>query len=654
MAAHESIRTVGPLVLGGLLVFSPLIEGGTTHLPVLIVRLVLLAALTAWFLCSMKSGWMTFHPSPLYPALLVFSAWAGVSVFRSPYTAISLQWLTSILSYAAMFFLVMHVVESTKHVRFLVVVLLGMGLLEAAIGIYQFAWLDLPRATGTFFNANFFALYEATVFTLAFGLLCFHSSPRGSELPTPILWAGAGTVALAFLWAQSRGALAAFVVGVAFVGLYRYGRSFVAILLLGLLAVAIIPNPLQQRVVAIGAQDPYAYTRLEIWKDSLKRVVDHPWGVGLGMYKYLSFQYRFPIEKAIAQYQKRAETAHNEYLQMAVELGVVGLLLFLVGAGLAGKEIGDSLSGPLEGWERGAVAGLAGGVLGILAHASVDSVFHEPAIVLVLVLSVGLIVVIKRLKAPHAFVERRVAWPYCPSRVALLLVLTTALALLAIRPAAAWYAFEAGEREMTSGRAGQALAWFQWAARIDPGTSAYHDALGLAAFTLYRQTGDIERLRQTMESLQLGLELNPLDARLAHRLGALCALVADQYKAGSEQETLRKRAVEYFKQAIELDPYSPFNYVEIGKLHRSEGRAEEAMAWFRRATQFEPNFLPARVMLADLALDLGQRAIAVLEYEEILNIQARYQGRDLTGVEQQFLEVRHDHLKRRLSAGDKS
>jgi tetratricopeptide (TPR) repeat protein len=529
-----------------------------------------------------------------------------------------------------------------------------MGLLEAAIGIYQFAWLDLPRATGTFFNANFFALYEATVFTLAFGLLCFHSSPRGPVLPKPILLAGAGTVALAFFLAQSRGALVAFVVGVAFVGLYRYGRSFVVILLLGLLAVAIIPNPLQQRVVAIGAQDPYAYTRLEIWKDSLKRVVDHPWGAGLGMYKYLSFLYRFPIEKAVVQYQKRAESAHSEYLQMAVELGVVGLLIFLVGAGLVGKEIGDSLSGPLEGWERGAVAGLAGGVLGILAHAFVDSVFHEPAIVLVLVLSVGLIVVIKRLKAPHALVERRVAWPYRPARVALILLLATVLAILTIRPAAAWYAFEVGEREMSSGRADRALDWFEWATRIDPGTSGYHDALAFAAFTLYRQSGDMHRLRQTMESLQVGLELNPLDARLAHRLGALFVLMADRDTGGHEQGTLRARAVAHFQQAIQLDPYSPFNYFEIGKLHRSEGRAEEAMAWFRRATQFEPNFLPARVMLADLALDLGQRAIAVLEYEEILNIQARYQGRDLTGVEQQFLEVRHDHLKRRLSAGDKS
>jgi O-antigen ligase len=650
----KPIRTVGPIVLGSLLVFSPLIEGGTTHLPVLIVRLVLLATMTAWIIGSMRSGWLILYPCRLYPAILAFIVWAIFSVFHSPYTASSLQWLVSILGYAALFVLVLQVVETFAHVRLLVVLFLGMSLLEAAMGYYQAVWLGSPRVSGTFFNANFFALYEATIFTLAFGWLCFHSPPRESVLPKPILWATAGIVALAFLLAQSRGALVAMVIGVGFVGCYRYGRVFLAVLLLGLVAVSTIPNPLQQRLVTIGAQDPYAYTRLEIWKDSLKRVADHPWGVGLGMYKYLSFEYRFPVESDVARYGKRAESAHNEYLQMAVELGVAGLLIFLVGAGVGGKVIREALAGPLEGWERGTVVGLAGGVLGILGHASVDAVFHEPAIVFLLVLSVGLIVVMGRLKSPHLFPARRVAWPYRPVRVALILVLALCLALLTIRPALAWYVFEEGEREMSSGQADRALNWFTWATRIDPGTTAYHDAVGHAAYTLYRRTGDIQRLGQTMESLRVGLELNPLDARLAHRLGALFVLLAAQAPAGPDRDSLRANAITFFRQAIQLDPYSPFNYLEIGTLHRIEGRVQEAMGWLRLATTWEPNFLPARVMVTELALEGGQREAAVAEYAEILKIQQRFKGRVLSNLERQYLEIGHDHLRRMLDAGPRS
>lgn len=651
MAANESIRTIGPLVLGGLIVFSPLIEGGTTHLPVIIVRLVLLATMTAWVLSSMRAGWLILYPCRLYPIILAFIVLSIFSVFYSPYTSISLQWLVSILSYAALFVLIFQVLETSAHVRSLLIVLLGMGLLEAAVGFYQGVWLSMPRVKGTFFNANFFALYEATVFTLAFGLLCVYSSPPRSILPKPILWVTVGTVALAFLLAQSRGALLAILIGAGFVGCYRYGRTFLAVLLLGLVAVSTIPNPLQQRLVTVGARDPYAYTRLDIWRDSLKRVADHPWGGGLGMYKYLSFEYRFPVESDIARYGKRAESAHNEYLQMAVELGVPGLLIFLIGAGMVGKVIRETLKEPLEGWERGAVVGLGGGVLGIFGHASVDAVFHEPAIVLLLVLSVGLIVTIARLKSPHLVPAWRVAWPYRPVRVTLILVLATGVALLAIRPAAAWYVFEEGEREMVAGQVNRAFDWFKWATRIDPGTTAYHDAVGHAAYTLYQRSGDIERLGQTMESLRVGLELNPLDARLAHRLGALFVLLADHAPTGPERDDARAKAMAYFRQAMQLDPYSPFNYFEIGKLQRTEGRVEEAIAWFRRSNEFEPNFLPARVMLTELALERGQREVAVAEYAEILKIQQRFKGRVLSNLERQYLEVGHDHLKRMLDGG---
>src|SRR5213593_45503 len=44
------------LLLGGLAIFAPLINGGTTHLPVLIIRLTLLVAATVWIIASMKSG----------------------------------------------------------------------------------------------------------------------------------------------------------------------------------------------------------------------------------------------------------------------------------------------------------------------------------------------------------------------------------------------------------------------------------------------------------------------------------------------------------------------------------------------------------------------------------------------------------------------
>jgi tetratricopeptide (TPR) repeat protein len=464
-----------------------------------------------------------------------------------------------------------------------------------------------------------------------------------------LLWLAAGAIAVAFVLGQSRGALLAFVVAVTCVGLYRFGKPFLAVIVLSLIAGALVQNPLQQRVLTVGAQDPYAYTRFAIWQNSLERIIDHPWGVGLGLYKYTSFQYRFPVETAIARYSKRAESAHNEYLQMAVELGVIGLVLFLAGVALLGWEIRETLRLPLEPWERGLVIGLSGGILGILVHGGVDAVFHEPALVLLAILFAGMILVVKRLRQPQGPSIWTVPFPYHPARAVSIGVVAVLCAILIVQPASAWYAFEKGAGEAAVGRQDRAFDWFQRATRIDPGTTAYHDALALTAVRLFHQSGDPRWLLRGVEELALCLELNPLDGRFAHRLGALHVLLADRVGPGLQQEGLWRQAAAYFEQAIRLDPYSPFNYHELGKIRWAQGHKEEALALFRRAISYEPNFLPVRAQLAELSQQIGQREVAKAEYEQIVQVKERYRGWNLTALERQFLEVDTERLKRSLS-----
>src|SRR5207245_9960169 len=91
-AARPSFPAFGSLVvLGGLTVFAPLIEGGTTHLPVLLVRFILLGAVTAWLLRSMRTGRITVQQTRVFSAMVVFVGWAAVFVVRSSYLALGLQ-----------------------------------------------------------------------------------------------------------------------------------------------------------------------------------------------------------------------------------------------------------------------------------------------------------------------------------------------------------------------------------------------------------------------------------------------------------------------------------------------------------------------------------------------------------------------------------
>ena len=100
---------------------------------------------------------------------------------------------------------------------------------------------------------------------------------------------------------------------------------------------------------------------------------------------------------------------------------------------------------------------------------------------------------------------------------------------------------------------------------------------------------------------------------------------------------------------MRLDPYSPFTYHDLAKLRWAQGQKEEALALFRRAISYEPNFLPARAQLAELSQQIGQREVAKAEYEQIVKVKERYRGLNLTPLERQFLEVDTERLKRELS-----
>jgi O-antigen ligase len=640
-ASQRGLSEVG--ILFALMVFSPLIEGGTTHLPVLIIRLLLVAGLALWVFRSFQSGTITLYRIPMMPLAAMFVGISGLGIFRSSYVGASIQGVIGLLMYALLMFLLLHQLYTRSSSRILVLGIVVMGSLEGLLGIVQYGWMGEARAKGTFFNPNFFAMYEAVTVVLALSLLSSMKWADHGWQEKCLLGAALSVSMPAFVMAQSRGAFFAFLVALLFLGLCRSWKLAVLLPLVVVLGVITLPNPIKERALAVSDQDPYAYTRLEIWKSSLDRIADHPFGTGLGTYKYLSFKYRFPIEGEIVRYEKRAESAHNEYLQMAVELGVGGLALFLVGIGVWGWEVKGTLQGEgLSSWERGAVVGLSGGALAILVHASVDSVFHEPALVILLILCGSLVLVLKRLNSPTRTPTWNIPFPYHPARLALVVLLGAASIFLIIQPAAAWFAYEQGNVASRNGQRERAWEWYRRATFIDPGTTAYRDAVARMNVTQFYASGDPQWLLQAVEEIEICQELNPLDGRIPSRLGMLYLLLAERTMSNEQRGELIARAVKSYEGAIKADPFSPFNYQDLGKIMWRQGQYEEAQVLLKKAVSHEPNFLPARVLLAKLAAQVGKNDIALSQYAAIERIQERYKGRTVSPLESRYLDVSLD------------
>jgi O-antigen ligase len=636
-------------VLAGLVVFSPLIDGGTTQLPVLIIRLVILASAVVWLLGRMKAGELFLPQTRLDVCVALFAGWAILSLFWSPYKNASLQWVFSILSYAAVFIIATQGIRSQPQVRTLILVVTAMGVGEGCWGITQYLWTGEARAHGTFFNPNFFAAYEAAIFLLSLGMLLFTSREWLTVLFRRWLCVVAALSLAAVVMAQSRGASAALVGAASFLGFSRYGKKALAIVFLCLAASLVVPNPLQHRIFHASAQDAFAYTRLDIWKSALWRLSDHPFGLGVGMFKQGSFQERFPLEGDIVRYRKRPESAHNEYLQMGVELGIVGLALFFFAAGLWGAEVRQLLREPANRIDRGLVAGATSSAVVLLLHAAVDSSFHEPSLVILLVIMGGFIHNFSIRARPEAVIWHRLAFSYHPIRAAYVTASALVIAALCAQSALAWYAHEAGKHHAAQADLEGALAWYVRAADIDPGTTGYHDAIARTAVQLYSESGNPDWLLRAAEEEAVARKLNPLDGRFPFRAGTVYRMMAAQALTNAQRAELLDNASEAYAEAIRLDPYSPQAYFELAQLRLADGRVEEAITLLTTAKAHEPNFLPGRALLAEQSLRSGIPGDYKQEYDAIRAVVSRYAHRELSETERAFLDVDLHRLGRALA-----
>jgi O-antigen ligase len=529
----------------------------------------------------------------------------------------------------------------------LVIIILATGALQAALGILQYGIFEEYRAHGTFFNPNFFASYQAGIVVLAGSLLCFSGDLDISKGKRAALWALLIVSVVAFVLARSRGALLALVPVLFFIALMRFRRRAIPFLLCGLLAVIIIPNPIRARSLEVASQDHFAYTRLDIWKNAMARIADQPWGSGLGMYKYVSFKSRFPIEGELARYGRRAESAHNEYLQIASELGLAGLFIVLTGAVLWVKEVKHVCVDRARSARRAIMIGLAGIVSAILIHALVDSVLHEPALVLLLILAAAMVLAMGRMKCNEDSAQPQLVIGYTRCRALIGGLILSILLVLTVQPATAWYAFEQGNHALSSGDLRTSVRWYAVAIKIEPWNASYHNALASSEIALFQQSKDPDWIVDAVEEMKMCSTLNALDGRYPYRLGTLYQLLAETVDTSPEKSARRlAEATDSFRQAVIRDPYFPPSRVALGKIQRLDGELRQARTSFSEALELEPNYLPARALRIQVDMELGDSTLARNEYREMLTIAERWRGKATSALEMQFLDVDWDQLKR--------
>jgi O-antigen ligase len=654
------------LVIAALVIFSPLQEGGTTHPAQMIIRLLIILWAGFALANSVRTGQCSI---PVLSSRYVMLCFVGLAVFAtifSPYSHPSRQWLLMIVGYVAFFYLLVSFVDRWEHVRTLTVMIVLMGVGEAGWALMQgLAW-NVLRPSGSFFNPNFLAGYLTVTWAILLSCAIYgyrHVSAflrPYTPMPPVLWWLGLGSALcslfLAVLLTQSRGGMIVFLVGTVFVLTARYGWKLAGscVLLLVLVGV-LIPTPIRDRVLAEHQQNPVSYARWQMWQGAVTQMVDHPFGIGLGLYQYTYPLYAFPIEGEISRYGKIAQTPHNDYLQMGVEMGPGAIVIFALGIGMVLRELMHLLRARLLRWQRSLIVGLGGGSLALLVHAALDSSLRESALAILLMLCGGLIVSAARLTSHDAAavhvipVRSRLAWGI--GGVCMLLLVSMEV----IRLGVAWMTFESASRQAVAGETVLAIKGMKEAIALDPGKALYHHGLG----SVYARAFDSSREKQAFQHAYVefkeAIELNPLDSRLLGLLGQLYVSAAQSPSSRAisdeQQKPWLRAAVRAYERAIELAPFSAMYRYEQARLYWMLGEQDEAERRAKEAEGLEPNFLPARALLARLWIDGGQVDAARNQLREIQARQAQFKQWSKNSLDQTFLNV--DVVPLRAAIGEK-
>lgn len=310
-----------------------------------------------------------------------------------------LRWLELLLVYVAATSLLRE--EADRRIAIGAVLLAGVG--EALLGIAQFFTRIGPpsfvigpflRAYGTFGQPNPFAGYLGMILPLAIALaVCWRPSRR--DWLWRLSWVAAALIAAAIGMSMSRGAWLGVVLGgsVLAVLVSRRAVRFVAwgagasVLALLLGAINLLPASLTQRVTTAVAYfrifdargvypEPHIWAiveRMAHWQSAWEMLVDHPlFGVGPGHYVLA-----YPRYAILPYWEDPLGHAHNFYLHVAAELGILGLVLYLVMVG-SWLWLGLSLARRLKGQERqGFQRAVAVGVVACLTAASAHNLFDN-------------------------------------------------------------------------------------------------------------------------------------------------------------------------------------------------------------------------------------------------------------------------------------
>ncbi len=640
-----------------LVIYLPNTEYGYTKSALLFGGVSLLIALWAIEL-FMRSPMQIALTQLAWPALGVLGA-SALSLVNAENLALSLISFVGLIYFGLLGLLIVNTIESERDIK----VLLSAALLSASIasgyGLLQY-YGRLPGPPGflggssamisTFGNPNYLAGFLAHLLVPGIFLSFVAHNPwiRLALLAILMLMTAALVAANSVgAWLAAMFSAIFFFAGMA---IFKLGRAISAqrrwalavVIILSLIVWLQSPpgplNSLLSRAATLEASDGpiekivqffqrlwagnSGIARSWNWWIAYEMLKAHPFvGVGLGDYKveFLEYKARFketPLGQQYNFYLPRAIQAHNDYVQLVAELGLIGLLAVGFFAGTLIRSAYGFVRSSEPPERRLWVVALCAGLVAFLTDALVSFPLHLPASELNLVLLISLLYT-RPLLGPTPTVTLQ-----SPAKLALgatTLALALVVSFFAYRDWQADISLDAGEAEMNSLRYETARIALERsvALGIAPGKAFYY--LGV----VYSQRDELRRAREYFER---SLKTYPTE-------NAYIQLADVSLRLGEA-----KRAQEYLKTLLRLDP-EPKMRLEAEFMLRvivplAEGDRTLVWAEIAKFLQEHPDYPRGYLVLGELHRERGAKEAARAEFEKGLQVIAKLKASILQRLDQ--------------------
>jgi O-antigen ligase len=348
---------------------------------------VIIAILIRWMLDRKKKG--GWKKSPLNVPVLLWIAWSYMGIWigsaylelPSP-VSIGHPLFVSWKNYCIPIFLYFAIVNNIDDRRTLqwLVITMAFTLLVLDRNFYNVMALrdtshysdelkDSFLNTGVALNGNSLAVFLAQFAILFVALIPFEQVVWRKILY--IVISGLSYYCVMFLFSRS-GYLAA-IAGWIGIGMVNNRKIVIGLVLLVLFWKSFLPNAVVERVEMTTSEDGFDGTsrqRIGMWKQAEEMISQSPiWGAGFGVTPLLTIS-------AGSEWDRVWGSFHNNYVQTAVESGIVGIglvmVIYLMIFGLA-FQLNFVTEDP---YTKGIAAGMAACVMAMLAGNIAGSYWH--------------------------------------------------------------------------------------------------------------------------------------------------------------------------------------------------------------------------------------------------------------------------------------